>query len=703
MPKTATRARGKADTSAKPATAKAAKAKPPKVEPTKASRAKLKRVEAGPAPVTSPSNGPWSPRAAGGVMQGFGFGMPYPAVLFPCNFPATTPKARVQLTTRFNALLEGVPGLHRIEAFVDPVDGNDVKDTVTWFAALAARLPRLANLPVYAAPRIVAAGPGWASLMVPALSRGAKPTIDLLRLMCAAFARGMGEDNADLREHARAAFASLKASALTTSNTPRFVKAAVENGIVFQELPSSMVLYGIGRNSVLLDSSFTHECSNVGARIAKYKQLCTAYLGRAGLPVPANGIAQTEEQALSIARQLGYPVVVKPADKDGGMAVQADLRTEDEVRWAFAGAHKVSKSVLVEKFIAGRDYRIVVFRGKAIWAKERRPAGVTGDGKATIRQLVDGVNADPRRGSDVYAPLKKLVLDEEAEKLLSRDGLTFDSVPKKGAFVPLRRRANVSAGGTPLAVTDRMHPDNARVAERAAELVGLDLAGVDLIIPNIAQSWREVDSGICEINAQPELGGDAEHLYAEVLKGLVRNNGHVPTIAVLGAGKADEFTANLVEALAAQGLTVGSHDRKGVHVGGETIVPGDVSILRAGRMLTMDRRVDALVFGVIDAAVLRQGLPVGTIDALLLTGETPPEPELRGTGEPLRADVLRLMAPHCRNVATLAKPDEFPPQLRAAVAGAIKVNRVVPAAEHAAFLRSLVKGITAVARKANPG
>src|SRR5690606_8124879 len=125
-------------------------------------------------------------------------------------------------------------------------------------------------------------------------------------------------------------------------------------------------------------------------------------------------------------------------------------------------------------------YRIVVFRGKAIWAKERRPAGVTGDGKSTIRELVAAVNADPRRGSDVYAPLKKLRLDEEAEKLLARDGLTFDSVPQGGAFVPLRRRANVSAGGTPVAVTDRMHPDNARAAERAAELVGLDLAGVDL-------------------------------------------------------------------------------------------------------------------------------------------------------------------------------------------------------------------------------
>jgi cyanophycin synthetase len=362
--------------------------------------------------------------------------------------------------------------------------------------------------------------------------------------------------------------------------------------------------------------------------------------------------------------------------------------------------HKVSKSVLVEKFIPGRDYRIVVFRGKAIWAKERRPAGVTGDGKATIRQLVDGVNADPRRGSDIYAPLKKLVLDEEAEKLLTRDGLTFDSVPKKGAFVPLRRRANVSAGGTPLAVTDRMHPDNARVAERAAELVGLDLAGVDLIIPDIAQSWREVPSGICEINAQPELGGDAEHLYAQVLKSLVRNNGHVPTIAVMGGGKADTLVEQLVAALAAQGLSVGSHDRKGVHVGGETIVAGGVSILRAGRMLTMDRRVEVLVFGVIDGAVLQQGLPVQTIDALLLTGDTPPEPEFRGTREPLPADTLRLMAPHCRHVAALALLDELPPPLRAAVPRAIKVNRVVPATERVTFFRGLVKGITIAARKA---
>lgn len=685
MPKTAIRARGKADASANSAKAKLAKTKE-----LKAARA------AAAAPASERS---WSVPRPAGVIQGFGFGSPYPSVLFHCTFPATTRRERASLATRLDALLEGVPGLHQVDALVDPAKGSTTADTAAWLLAVIARLPRLANLPVYSTPRVIGGGPNWTSITVPVLSRATKATIDLLRLMFAAFARGDGEDLGELREQAHAAFGSLKASALTTSNTPRFVKAAIENGIVFQELPSSMVLYGLGRNSVLLDSSFTHLCSNVGARLAKYKQLSAAFLRRAGLPAPANGTAQTVEQALEIVRQLGYPVVVKPADKDGGIAVQADLRTEDEVRWAFDAACKVSKTVLVEKFVAGRDYRIVVFRGKAIWAKERRPAGVTGDGKATIRQLVEVVNADPRRGSDVYAPLKKLMLDEEAEKLLTRDGLTFDSVPKKGEFVPLRRRANVSAGGTPLAVTDRMHPDNARVAERAAELIGLDLAGVDLIIPDIAQSWREVDSGICEINAQPELGGDAEHLYTEVLKGLVRNNGHVPTIAVLGGPKADAITASLTQLLAAQGLTVGTHDRKGVHVGGETIVSGDVPILRAGRMLTMDRRVEALVFGVIDVGVARQGLPIQKIDALLITGDAPAEPRAGGTAEPFRAEALHLIAPHCRSVAALAELDEFDPQVRAALARR-KIDRVVPAAEHASFFRSVAKGVTIAAHKA---
>jgi cyanophycin synthetase len=688
MAKTATRTRA-------PAKPKPAKAAPPKAAPAKAApKPKAGKPAAKAAPVASPklpsqpADGAWSFALPAYQLQGFAFGIPYPTAVIHCAVPPTTPGQRAELAQRFEAIIAGAKGLHRLDPFVDPAVGSGREDTARWFGALADRLQLLANLPVYASTKVIGAAPRMISFLVPALSRGVQPTIELLKLACAAFAADDGAAAETLRPQVHAQFAALKGSALTTSNTPRLAKAAVANGIAFQELPGNLVLYGIGRNSVLMDSTFTHECSNIGARLAKYKHLTTAYLRRAGLPAPANGIATSEDHAVQIAEHLGYPVVVKPADKDGGLAVQADLRTADEVRWAYEGARKVSPSVLVEKFFAGRDYRIVVFRGKAIWAKERQPAGVTGDGKSSIRTLAEAINADPRRGSDVYAALKKIKLDDEAETLLARDGLTFDSVPKKGTFVALRRRANISAGGVPIAVTDIMHPDNARVAERAAELVGLDLAGIDLIMPDISKSWREVPSAICEINAQPELGGDAEHLYPQVLKALVNGSGHVPTIAVLGGSKADAVTAALVEGLTARGLCVGVHDRAGVHVGGETILPGDLPVLRAGRMLTMDRRVDAIVLGRLDISVLRQGLPVHRIDALLLTGDAPAVPEQ--AQERLITDALRMIAPHCRTAIALGTAEEFDPVMLTAAKQALKLNRAVPAIERAAFLDDLV-------------
>jgi len=644
------------------------------------------------------SDAPWAIASGPHRVPGLGFGLPYPFVIIHCSIPATTPEERAELTQRFDALFKGAKGLARVEAFADPRSGSERQDTATWFCAIAARLQQLADLPVHAQPRVIGAGEKGAAFAVPALTRGLEATGELLVLTCKAFTTSSKAERDKLREQAHAAFQRLRASALTTSNTPRLVKAAVENGIAFQEFPSSLVQYGIGRKSVLMDSTFTHYCSNIGARLAKMKHMAATVLRRAGLPAPANAIVMDEKQAVEVAKKLGYPVVVKPADKDGGVAVQADLRTAAEVEAAFANAAKVSKSVLVENFIAGRDYRITVFRGKAVWAVERVPAGVTGDGTSTIRELAEITNADPRRGTTVYAALKKIKLDGEAEALLARDGMTFDSVPAEGQFVRLRRSSNVTSGGMPVVVTDVMHPDNARLAERAAATIGLDLAGIDLIIPDIATSWREVPSGICEVNAQPELGGlTAGHLYPMVLKSLVGGSGHVPTIAVLGGDKAEKVVAGLKSALAAQGICVGTLDRGGVHVGGETLLPGPSGFLRGGRMLTMDRRVEALVLGAFEPSILSTGLPVQQIDALLMAGDLPPI----GPAAPLKPmlmDMLRLTLPHCRSVVALGPTETFDPVLRGALEQSGNRIQAIAPAQVPAFLGRIVKDVVKATR-----
>jgi cyanophycin synthetase len=653
--------------------------------------------------VPEPVSGDWALAGKPHQMPGFAYGLPYPAVLLRCIVPATTPDQRAELAQRFDALFKGVKGIVRIDAFGDPAVGSDKKDTAVWFCALAGRLQRLAGLPVEALPKVVGAGPRAVSLAVPALARGLEPTAKLLSLVFKAFAASE-EGLTALREQAHAVFPRLLASALTTSNTPRLVKAAVESGIAFQEFPGSLVQYGIGRKSVLMDSTFTHHSSNIAARLAKYKHWAAGIMTRAGLPTPANAIALNVEQAVSLAKQLGYPVVIKPADKDGGIAVQADLRTEDEVRSAFAVAAKVSKSVMVEKFITGRDYRITVFHGKAIWAVERMPAGVTGDGISTVEELVNITNADPRRGDTVYAALKKIKLDDEALSLLARDGMGIDSVPEEGQFVRLRRSSNVTSGGMPVTVTDRMHPDNARLAERATSAIGLDLAGVDLIIPDIGTSWREVESGICEINAQPELGGvTAGHLYPMVLKTLVGGDGHVPTVAVLGGREAEELTAKLAAALTSNGICVGSHERAGVRIGGETILTGRSSTLRAGRILTMDRRVEGILLGALDGTIIANGLPVHKIDLLLLTGDMPNLGGASGVpAEQVLSDLLRVVLPHCRAVTLLEPSAGVDPSLSAILGDSRRVKRI-GSAESNALLAATAKGMVNAVRNARRG
>ena len=286
------------------------------------------------------------------------------------------------------------------------------------------------------------------------------------------------------------------------------------------------------------------------------------------------------------------------------------------------------------------------------------PASVTGDGVSTIEQLVAIANADPRRGDGLHAPLKRLKLDDEALELLQRDGLTVQSIPAQGTFVKLRRASNVGSGGMPVNVMDQAHPDNTLLAERAAQALKLDVAGVDLIMPDIAVSWKEVGGMICEVNAQPQFGGTtALHLYPLLLKTMLGGNGHIPVIAIAGGAEAEaeQVSRRLAEALAQMGIRAGLHSRAGIAIGRHEVEQGRIGQLAAGQMLSLNQAVDVLVFGATGATVLREGFPVPQIDALLLTGE-PFDREglqLPDADDVLAFKVLRMLAPSARGVFVL--------------------------------------------------
>lgn len=433
----------------------------------------------------------------------------------------------------------------------------------------------------------------------------------------------------------------LQAFAPPGKNTFHFLRAAHASGIPWDRIAADYYQYGWGARSRLMQSSFTDHTPTLGVGLARNKHLGAIILRRAGLPAPPHALAKTADEAVQVAMKLGYPVVVKPADLDGGVGVAAGLQNETVVRQAFAEAARHSKQILVEKHVHGQDYRLLVFDGRLIWTVLRQPGGVTGNGTHTIEQLIEQTNTDPRRNTLAGAALKTLVLDAEALELLAEQQLTTSSVPAARDFVRLRRAANIAMGGLPIAANTEVHPDNRRLAEQAAQAFGLDLAGIDLLIPDIAKSWHLSGAAICEVNAQPQFGATTQqHLHGDVLQAMLPQRGRIPTLVVLGQDDAALFQA-LCPRLASRGWRIGLATAHGAFIDDEQ--QGQFShVFGAAQALLFHKSVDVLIIHLTDATVLKTGLPMDEFDVLLLASDFGPE-----NGDALTR-VFSLVSPHQR-------------------------------------------------------
>lgn len=417
--------------------------------------------------------------------------------------------------------------------------------------------------------------------------------------------------NQDLKEF----IMRLKSSSLFSSNTPNFIKTAHALKIPFAEVAGDIYQYGYGSESLWMESTFTEQTSNLSSKLARNKKTTSQILSDYGIPVPINKIAKTVNDAQSFALRLGYPVVVKPADLDGGLGVSINLNSNLEIDAAYKKALKYSKKILVEKHVVGKDYRLVVFKGKLIWAIERIPAHVVGDGKMSIRELVERENKN-RLSKGEASPIKALLLDEEALNLLSKSNFAFESVPPKDQIVFLRSHANIAAGGTPVAVYDDVHPDNAQLAIRASEALRLDLAGIDLLMPDISKSWRDVGGSICEVNAQPVLGSlTSMHVYSLILKKLLPKGGHIPIVLIVGSSELSSLDLSLLNP---NGRVVGLMTDDSVLIGGECI---DFSVKTTSKYraeLVRNPKVDCIVMHSLQGESLSSGLPFDYIDYLVI-------------------------------------------------------------------------------------
>ncbi len=402
------------------------------------------------------------------------------------------------------------------------------------------------------------------------------------------------------------------------TTTGAIYREALKRGIPVTCLEHSSVLQlGNGKYTRYLEASLTDRCSCIAADIASNKHLTKQILSEAGIPVPRGDIAYTLRSAAATAASIGWPVVVKPFDANQGKGVFTNISDTKELEKAFESATRYSHAVLVERHIPGKDHRLLVAGGKMVAAAERRAPFVIGDGISTIRQLVEIENRNPLRGADHEKPLTIIKIDDMSRQVLAKSGYNEDSIPAAGEKVLLRFNGNLSTGGTARDCTDEVHPYNAGLAVKAAQLMELDIAGIDITCDDISKPLDEENGAVIEVNAAPGLRmhiypteGAPRNVAADILEYLYPKGkpSSIPIVSVTGTNGKTTVTRMIAHTLGLDGTVVGMTSTSGIYIGGECILKGDnTGVLSAARVLK-DTRVEAAVLETARGGIIKRGL-----------------------------------------------------------------------------------------------
>ncbi len=407
-------------------------------------------------------------------------------------------------------------------------------------------------------------------------------------------------------------------------STASLVRAAEERGIPWLRLnEQSLVQLGHGKYQQRIQATVTGKTPHIAVELASDKEETNKILASLGLPVPKQELVQNEDGALRAARRLGVPVVTKPFNGNHGRGISIHLMTDEEVIEGFEAAREHSRSVIVENFLSGDDHRLLVVNGELVAATRRTPGHVVGDGTSTIAQLVEQVNADPRRGVGHEKVLTRLVLDAQAEMMMERVGYTAESKPQEGETIFLRSTANLSTGGTATDVTDIIHPDNRDMAVRAIRAIGLDVGGVDFLSTNIAESYKTIGGGICEVNAAPGFRmhvspseGTPRDAAGPVIDMLFPpgSPARVPIAAVTGTNGKTTTARMLAHITKMAGYTPGLTTTDGVYIDGQRTVEGDMTGPVSARMVLSDPQIDIAVLETARGGLLRAGMGVPSVN-----------------------------------------------------------------------------------------
>ena len=412
-------------------------------------------------------------------------------------------------------------------------------------------------------------------------------------------------------------------------STGSIVEEAVSRKIPWIRLGSnSLVQLGYGVNQQRFQATITGNTSSIAVDIACNKELTKRMLHDAAIPVPMGDLIVDEEELQSVIKKIGYPIVIKPLDGNHGKGSSINVNDWVSSVTGLEYAQKYSKKVIVEKYITGYDFRVLVINNKMVAAARRVPAHVVGDGESNLEQLIEKENKDPRRGYGHENVLTEITVDKDTLELLEKLQYTLETVPQKGEIVYLKSTANLSTGGTSIDVTDMVHPENITMAERISKIIGLDVCGIDIMAENLTQPLKESGGAIIEVNAAP---GFRMHLAPS--EGLPRNVAApvvdmlypqgkpftIPIIAVTGTNGKTTTTRLISHIVKSNGYRVGFTTSDGIYIQNTMLTKGDTTGPISAEFILKDPTVEFAVLETARGGILRSGLGFGQCDIGVLT------------------------------------------------------------------------------------
>jgi cyanophycin synthetase len=429
----------------------------------------------------------------------------------------------------------------------------------------------------------------------------------------------LAQDLADLRD--------LRASSALGPSTETLVKEAEARNIPWMMLSTrAMVQLGYGVNQQRIQATLSGKSGILAVELACDKEGTKTILAEAGVPVPRGTVINyLDELDDAIEDVGGFPIVIKPLDGNHGRGITIDINSHEEAKEAYdlASAAAKSRSVIVERYYRGNDHRILVIDGKLVAVAERVPAHVVGDGNSTVEELIEKTNLDPNRGDGHDNVLTKITIDRTSLGVLKKQGYDMDSIVPTGEVVYLRATANLSTGGIAIDRTDDIHPENIWIAERVAKIIGLDIAGIDVVTSDISQPLREVDGVIVEVNAAPGF-----RMHVAPSRGLPRNvaapvmemlfpkhkSSRIPIIALTGTNGKTTTTRLTAHIYRQTGKIVGYTSTDGIYLGDYLLEKGDNTGPLSAKIILQDPTVEVAVLECARGGMLRSGLAFDSCD-----------------------------------------------------------------------------------------